>query len=60
VVVNSVAFDDKPASYTREGPVLSFFCKPDVAYYGGDGHLSDERIKVYNGGLLPVTVQGTS
>ena len=60
VVVNSVAFDDKPASYTRVGPVLSFFCKPDVAYYGGDGHLSDERIKVYNGGLLPVAVQGTS
>ena len=60
VVVNSIAFDDKPASYTRVGPVLSFFCKPDVAYYGGDGHLSDERIKVYNGGLLPVAVQGTS
>lgn len=60
VVVNSVAFDDKPASYTRVGPVLSFFRKPDVAYYGGDGQLSDERIRVYNGGLLPVTVKGTS
>lgn len=60
VVVNSVAFNDEPASYTRVGPVLSFFCKPDIAYYGGDGHLSDERIKVYNGGLLPVAVQGTS
>ena len=60
VVVNSVAFTDEPASYTRVGPVLSFFCKPDVAYYGGDGYLSDERIKVYSGGLLPVAVQGTS
>lgn len=60
IVVNSVAMDRKPASYTRVGPVLSFFRKPDVAYYGGDGQLSDERIRVYNGGLLPVAVQGTS
>ena len=36
IVVNSVDFDNKPASYTRFGPVLSFFLKPDVAYYGGD------------------------
>lgn len=60
IVVNSVAMDKKPASYTRVGPVLSFFRKPDVAYYGGDGQLSDGRIRVYNGGLLPVTVKGTS
>lgn len=60
IVVNSVAMDSKPASYTRVGPVLSFFRKPDVAYYGGDGQLSDERIRVYNGGLLPVAVRGTS
>ena len=60
IVVNSVTMDRRPASYTRVGPVLSFFHKPDVAYYGGDGQLSDERIRVYNGGLLPVTVKGTS
>ncbi|WEG34167.1 S8 family peptidase [Amygdalobacter indicium] len=36
VVVNSVGFDDKPATYSREGLVLSFFNKPDVSYYGGD------------------------
>ena len=36
IVVNSVDFDGKAASYTREGPVLSFFYKPDVSYYGGD------------------------
>lgn len=36
LVVNSVAFDQKPASYSREGLVLSFFNKPDVCYYGGD------------------------
>ena len=37
LVVNSVGFDGKPASYTRVGPVLDFFYKPDVCYYGGDG-----------------------
>lgn len=37
LVVNSVDFDNYPASYTRKGPVLSFFTKPDISYYGGDG-----------------------
>ena len=37
LVVNSVNFSNKPVSYTRVGPVLSFFHKPDVSYYGGDG-----------------------
>ena len=36
LVVNSVDFKGKPATYTRSGPVLSFFNKPDVSYYGGD------------------------
>lgn len=36
IVVNSVNKNSEPASYTREGPVLSFFNKPDVSYYGGD------------------------
>lgn len=36
IVVNSVDFDNKSASYSRRGPVLSFFMKPDVSYYGGD------------------------
>ena len=43
LVVNSVGFDNKPASYSREGLVLSFFNKPDVSYYGGDGK---DRIRV--------------
>lgn len=43
LVVNAVDFNDKPASYHRVGPVLSFFHKPDVSYYGGDGL---ERIRV--------------
>jgi hypothetical protein len=28
--------NNKPASYHRVGPVLSFFHKPDISYYGGD------------------------
>lgn len=37
LVVNSVRLNDmKPASYSRSGPALSFFIKPDVSYYGGD------------------------
>lgn len=38
LVVNSVNQDGLPASYTREGPVLSFFRKPDVSFYGGDNY----------------------
>lgn len=36
LVVNSVKRNGNKASYTRTGPVLSFFHKPDVSYYGGD------------------------
>lgn len=36
LVVSSVKPDKKPASYSRSGPVLDFYRKPDVAYYGGD------------------------
>jgi hypothetical protein len=36
ITVNSVKRDGSPASYSRRGPVLSFFNKPDVSYYGGD------------------------
>ncbi len=36
IVVNSVTRANEPANYSRVGPVLSFFVKPDVAYYGGD------------------------
>lgn len=43
LVVNAVDFKNKPTSYHRVGPVLSFFHKPDVSYYGGDGN---ERIRV--------------
>ena len=36
IVVNSTNRDGKPASYSRKGPILSFFTKPDVSYFGGD------------------------
>ena len=35
LIVSSVDFEDKPANYSRQGIVLSFFTKPDIAYYGG-------------------------
>lgn len=43
ITVNSVNRKNQPASYTRNGTVLSFFHKPDVSYYGGD---SDQGIRV--------------
>jgi len=43
LVVNSVKLDGNPASYSRSGPILSFFRKPDVVYYGGD---DKEEIRV--------------
>lgn len=43
VVVNSVRNNNQPASYSRKGPVLAFFRKPDISYYGGD---INERIHV--------------
>lgn len=36
LVVGSVDRADHPASYSRSGPALNFFTKPDVSYYGGD------------------------
>ena len=45
LVINSVNQAGRPASYTRSGPVLSFFTKPDLSYYGGD---SDEEVYAYS------------
>lgn len=36
LVVNSARYAGDACSYSRRGPVLSFFAKPDVCYYGGD------------------------
>ena len=46
LVVNSVDFKGRSASYTRSGPVLSFFNKPDLSYYGGDGKRAEDKIAV--------------
>lgn len=35
IVVNSVDENGKAADYSRTGPVLSFYAKPDISYYGG-------------------------
>ncbi len=35
IVVNSIDLKGDPALYSRRGPVLSFFTKPDVAVFGG-------------------------
>ena len=43
IVVNAVDFDGNPTAYSRVGPVLSFFNKPDLCYYGGT---DDDRLTV--------------
>lgn len=60
LVVNSVGFNKKPASYTRVGPVLSFFYKPDISYYGGDGNTIDQRMVVCKDSMGASYVTGTS
>ncbi len=39
LVVNAVDFNGQVPSYARKGKVLSFFNKPDICYYGGDGNI---------------------
>ena len=56
LVVNAVSFLKEPASYSRSGPILDFFRKPDVAYFGGD---SGEQVAVYSPNGVSLT-QGTS
>lgn len=56
LVVNSIDFDGNPVDYSRRGPVLSFFSKPDVCYYGGT---SNHRITVA-GFYATATTSGTS
>lgn len=60
LVVNSVSFDKKAASYTRTGPVLSFFHKPDLSYFGGDGQEYYNRIAVCRDKTGAIYAAGTS
>lgn len=60
LVVNSVDFSGDAASYTRVGPVLSFFNKPDISYYGGDGAVLGERMVVCKDSFGASYVAGTS
>lgn len=57
LVVNAVGYNDEPASYSRRGPVLSFFQKPDVSYYGGD---KNKKIRVCQPSTGWAYVMGTS
>ena len=59
LVVNSVTLENKPSKYSREGTVLSFFNKPDVSYYGGEGEDGSNCLKAYSP-LGDVFVKGTS
>lgn len=60
LVVNSVNMKGESASYTRKGPVLSFFHKPDISYYGGDGKKRDTQIAVCIDDLGAAYRTGTS
>lgn len=60
LVVNAVDFTGRSASYTRVGPVLSFFHKPDVSYYGGDGSNYTDKIAVCRDDMGAAYVSGTS
>ena len=60
VVVNAVDETGRPASYSRVGPVLSFFNKPDVACFGGDVHNGKKGVVVCIGDAPAQEVSGTS
>ena len=60
LVVNAVDFKGKSASYARVGPVLSFFHKPDISYYGGDGSVFTDKMVVCRDDMGAAYVSGTS
>lgn len=60
LVVNAVDMSGRSASYSRRGPVLSFFHKPDICYYGGDGTKAEEKIAVCTDELGAIYLTGTS
>lgn len=60
IVVNSVTMENESVSYSRRGPVLSFFHKPDVSYYGGDGNRQDTKIALCIDNMGAIYKAGTS
>ena len=60
LVVNAVDRKGQPASYTRVGPVLSFFTKPDISFFGGDGTKEKDKMIVCVDDLGSRFVSGTS
>ena len=60
LVVNAVNNSDNPTTYSRRGPVLSFFIKPDVSYYGGDSTSIEECMNTIGIGNTEDLVSGTS
>lgn len=60
LVVNSVNNSDNPTTYSRRGPVLSFYIKPDVSYYGGDSTSLEECINTIGVENREDLVSGTS
>lgn len=60
MVVNAVDFKGNSASYTRVGPVLSFFHKPDISYYGGDGTVYTDKMVICRDDMGAAYVTGTS
>lgn len=48
IVVNSVNRSGDKASYSRRGKVLSFFNKPDVGTFGGDGNKNEDKIRAWD------------
>ncbi|MEC4183774.1 S8 family peptidase [Adlercreutzia sp. R21] len=56
IVVNSIRSEGGAATYSRRGPVLSFFTKPDVAARGGD---AGEKVTVLDS-FGVTTEEGTS
>lgn len=61
LVVNAVDKNNKEASYSREGEILSFYVKPDVSYFGGDnGQDLDGYINVCDGINRERLTKGTS
>ncbi len=57
IVVNSVSLKKEVPPYARKGPVLSFFIKPDLSYYGGT---AEEPINVVSASGEITQAMGTS